>query len=503
MSSKVSPRLSEPLAPEILALIFAPRIQRELNLGIDDLCAVNEAHLVMLAKGGLIDPTKATSLARALFELRQAGAAAIEPDPAREDGYFNFEAALVARAGADAGGRLHVARSRNDMNAALDRIAARRHLIELAGTLIQVRQTLLARAQVFSGTIMPGYTHMQPAQPITFGFYLAGIAEALARDTDRLLAAYRAANASPLGACAFAGTSFPIDRALLARLLGFDDVRVHAQDAVTSRDYAWDIAAAVLSMASNWGRFAQDLYIWGTQEFGLVRFPDSIAGTSSIMPQKKNPVAVEYLKASAGEVVGGVTAIFAIVKGGHFSHAGDTGRSSLAPLWPVLRLTRDALAIAALVAGKVEPCADIMVAKAANGFSTATELADCLVREGGLSFREAHHVVAGLVRAALETGKRPDEVEPADLNEAIRSELKRAVSFDAGLVARALDPKWSVEKRRSLGAASPAETERMISAAFARLAADRVRLAEIEAGLQEADGLRASELQALRDGARS
>lgn len=503
MQSKVSPRLAEPLAPEILELIFRPRIERELALGSDDLCAVNEAHLVMLASTGLIEPAIASELAGALAGIRNDGEGVVPRDPAREDGYFNFEALLMARAGADAGGRLHVARSRNDINATLDRLAIRRVVLDLLAKTIALRQALLLRAQQFADTIMPGYTHMQPAQPITFGFYLTGIAQALARDSSRLFNAYHAADTCPLGACAFAGTSFSIDRQLVADLLGFSAIHTHAQDAVASRDYAWDAGAAVLGMAANWGRFAQDMYVWSTQEFGLIHFPDSIAGTSSIMPQKKNPVAVEYLKASSGEVIGGLTATFSILKGGHFSHAGDTGRSSLAPLWPSLHLAGNALAITRLVAEKIEPNAEMMRRRAGAGFSTATDLADCLVREGKLSFREAHHVVADLVRAALERDLKPDEIRHGDVLVAIERVLGRTVELSDGAVTQALDPGRSVEARQSAGAASPVETRRMIATASVAVSRDQTRLDALHAHRAAARGRLDAQLEKLRQTASS
>lgn len=494
MTSQVSPRLSEPLAPEILELILAPRIRRELAGGIDDLIAVNEAHLVMLSNTGLIDAPDAAIVAQALLRIRQRGGDTITVNPALEDGYFNFEAALMAEAGPDAGGRLHLARSRNDINATLDRLLARHILIELTEVLIALRDTLLTRAAEHADAVMPGYTHMQPAQPITFGFYLLGVAEAFARDTARLFTALNSADHCPLGACALAGTSFAIDRKLVARLLGFTDVHIHAQDAVTSRDFAWDMAAAMLSMASTWGRFAQDLYIWGTQEFALVEFPDSIAGTSSIMPQKKNPIAVEFLKASTGDVIGGVTSMFAIIKGGHFSHAGDTGRSSLAPLWASLRQARDALIIARLVAEKVRPRLDVMRSRSSSGFSAATDLADSLVREAGMSFRQAHHAIAHMVKDALDGGIEASDLTVAD----IRSGLEQAV--EERTVERALDPVASIAARVSLGSASPVETRRMIEIAHARLAQDKAGLAERCERLAAARAMLVRELRKLSDG---
>nr|WP_298104856.1 argininosuccinate lyase [uncultured Shinella sp.] len=497
MHSQVSPRLSQPLAREILELVFAPRIAREVSLGIDDLCSVNEAHLVMLAQAGMIEPSAARSIAGALSAMRAEGAESVPQDPAREDAYFNFEAALMERVGADVGGRLHLARSRNDINATLDRLALGRLLLVLGEELLALRRALLDRAQEHIETIMPGYTHLQPAQPITFGFYLSGIGDALARDTVRLFQAYDATRACPMGACAFAGTSFSIDRGLVADLLGFDGVHVHAQDAVSSRDYVWNCAASVLGLASTWGRFAQDLYIWGTTEFGLVRFPDSIAGTSSIMPQKKNPIAVEYLKAASGEVIGGVTATFGILKGAHFSHAGDSGRSALAPFWPVVQLATNAVRIARLVAQNVEAVPDVMASRAGQGFSTATDLADCLVREAGVSFRQAHHVVADLVRRATETGRTLAEFDKAEITDVLFQEVGRNVEIDGDLLKDCLDPRRSVAGRKSYGSTSPEQVRLTLERASEMLAADADALTLRRCRIESARDLLAKRLAAI------
>lgn len=488
MTQQISPRLSEPLAPEILELVFRPRIERELGAGIDDLCAVNEAHLIMLERMGLVSARDARRLAEALMAIRGEGLAAIPRDPSREDGYFNFEAALMARAGGEAGGRLHIARSRNDINATLDRLTMRSLLAEMIAAAVDWRRVLAERALSFADMVMPGYTHLQLAQPITFGFYLAGICGALGRDTERLFRAYEAANSCPLGACALAGTSFATDRDLVADLLGFDSVRLHTQDAVASRDYAWDAAAAMLSLASTWGRFAQDLYVWATPEFGLVSFPDSIAGISSIMPQKKNPIAVEFLKSASGEVLGGAAGSFAILKGGHFSHAGDTSRGALAPLWPALRLSLNALRIGSLVAARIEPRPAIMAKRAAEGFSTATDLADELVRQCGLSFRQAHHVVADLVRDAVARDLGAMDMLESDLCQAFERVMGRSLPVDAADLLGVLDPAKAVRRRQSAGAASPAETRKLCAALEEEIDRDeddlRVRLSALTAARQ-------------------
>ena len=288
-------RLGQGLADEVRELIYRPRLAREVAHGVDHLHAVSQAHLLMLLETGLIDADAASTVAREMLALEEAGPAALPNDPALEDLYFNYETALTRRLGGTLGGSLHIGRSRNDIGATTDRMRARIELLALLDGIGDVRRALLEGARTHADVVMPGYTHMQPSQPVTFGFYLLGPAAALAREADRLLAELDRMDASPLGAGAMAGTSFAIDREVTARLLGFARVSEHSQDAVASRDWMISLASINASIAVLWSRVAQDLYIWSTMEFGLIDFSDRVAGVSSIMPQKKNPVVLEAL----------------------------------------------------------------------------------------------------------------------------------------------------------------------------------------------------------------
>lgn len=216
-ASKVSRRLTQGIAPEVIEHIYAPRLGAEFAAAFPHLSALNQAHLVMLARQGILDAGTAGAIAAALLRIETEGPDAIAVDPNLEDAYFNVEARLIALAGADAGGRLHIGRSRNNLSAALDRLRAREALLDLAEAANALRRGLLARGEAFAEVVMPGHTHLQPAQPITFGYYLTGLASALARDTARLLDAWKRTNLSPMGAAALATTSFPIDRDLTAR----------------------------------------------------------------------------------------------------------------------------------------------------------------------------------------------------------------------------------------------------------------------------------------------
>ncbi len=463
-------RLSQPIAEEIQRIIYAPRLASEREDCFGPLCAVNMAHLVMLAECGILGPQAASCLARAMLEIHEGGPDSIGWDPAREDAYYNYEARLVELAGIEAGGRIHAGRSRNDIGPTIDRMRVRDWCLLLGRQLGRFQHALLDCAALHARTVMTGYTHLQAAQPISYGFYLLGIAQALERDGQRLLSAYAGANRSPLGAGALAGTSFPIDRARSAQLLGFDGLIEHALDAVASRDFFLDAMTACVSIASNWSRFAQDIYVWSTHEFGLVRLSDRIAGTSSIMPQKKNPVVLEHLKAKSAQVIAQLVALLGSVRATHFTMTIDGCRASTASAWPMFRDVDESLALARLVVEEASPNADRMLQQAADNFSTTTDLADALVTECGLPFRQAHHLVGAAVARLVEQGAPARDLDGAILDAAAIEVIGRRLGMTNAWVSARLDPTRSLESRRSRGATSPGEVERMIGEAKVRLA---------------------------------
>lgn len=460
------------MATEVQELIYRPRLERESKHCLEYMYAVNQAHLVMLVRRGLMPEDAASTIAAAMIDLEREGSSALPNDPALEDLYFNCETALIGRTGVETGGTLHVGRSRNDIGATIDRMRARREVLRLIAAVAGVREALLDQAERHADVVMPGYTHLQPSQPVTFGFYLLGVATALARDASRLHAEYRRMNLSPLGAGAMAGTSFPIDREMTADLLGFDGVAEHSQDAVASRDYMLALCAISASLSTTWSRIAQDFYVWTSAEFGLVDFADSVAGVSSIMPQKKNPVVIEALKANAGEVVGDYAAMLATMRATHFTHSIDATRSSLNRAWTLLDTCVSSLTLLRLLVSAVVPRTRRMHDLTAGNFSTMTDLADFIVQRCGLSFREAHHVVGRLSRQAAEDGLAADEVTAAMVENAVEAVLGRKLGFDPAEIADVLDPKKSVERRISQGAPAPAEVKRLAATQRQLLARD-------------------------------
>lgn len=461
MESKVSRRLKEPLAQEICDHIYAPRLARDFTRQFGYLTDVNQAHLLMLHKTGLVSPETAKKLARGLALMEAEGPDSVDLDPAKEDPYFNYEAKLMSVAGADIGGRLHMARSRNDIGATIDRMRTRSLVLDTIEGVGRVRRAALQVARTHANVVMPGYTHLQPAQPITFGFYLSAVAEALGRDMDRLQNALSHIDALPLGAGALAGTRFPIDRNVTASALGFDSLVPNTLDAVASRDFAWEAMAAMAIVALTWGRVAQDFHVWSTPEFSLVSFPDRVASTSSIMPQKKNPAVLEYLRGKSSHIIGLLTTSLIAVKGTHFTHSGDSSRESMRSFWECAEETLRCLSLFELVVSTVEPKAKTMLEHVRYDFSVATDLADGLVAEAGMSFRAAHHVVGELVRLALDSGKTAQEVTSEMLDRAAAKVIGTKVDWPEETLQKYLDPVESVNARRN-GGPAPEEVNHSI-----------------------------------------
>jgi argininosuccinate lyase len=493
-------RLREPLGAPFVDAVLRPRLAADAEASLGAMLAANQAHLVMLVACGLVPPGPAAAVARALAAIAGEGLGADELDPGLEDLYANLERAVARRAGEDAAGRMHLARSRNDLWATVARMNARATLDRVATRLLALRERLLQLAAGHAETLIPGYTHLQPAQPVTAGFYFLAVAEALARDGRRLADAYPRLNRCPLGAGALAGTSFPIDRALTARLLGFDGPVASALDAVASRDFVLELLSAFALLALTLSRLAEDLYFWSSAQVGLVEVSGAVAVASSIMPQKKNAAALEHVKGRAGHVVAALAAALTATKGTHFMHARDTsvevttalgqGEQALAVVLDLTGAVLDALTVRADVGARL----------AAADFCTVTDLADALVREADLPFRLAHEVCAVLVRDAVEAGRGPDSVDAAAVNAAASARAGRPVTLSEATVRAALDPRASVEARRGLGGTSPAAVRAAIADARALLADDQEAVARRARALAAAQGELERRARALAGG---
>lgn len=476
MKSKVSGFLTEALAPEIQEAFVAPALYRSFAVSLPLMTEINKAHLVMLASRGVLTPETVGRLLQVTLALEKEGTEAFELDPGREDAYFNYEAEVIRRLGADVGGRMHVARSRNDLKATLDRLRARTQALRVMRGTLDLRLALTDRAERFVDVVMPGYTHLQPAQPTTYGWYLLGVESGLRRDTARLEGCFGRINRSPLGAGALSGTSFPIDRGLTSALLGFDAPEPHAQDAVASRDAIVELLAVVSLLMTTVGRLAQDFYNMTSYEFATLELPDRVANTSSIMPQKKNMAVLENVKGCSAVLSGALMTALSAHRAIPFSHTQEASVGSMRWTWDALEEAARALPAARVVVEAAEPKRERMLELVRENYSTATELADTLVRCASLSFREAHHVVGRVVRLAMEKGLKADEVGAELVKEAAEAIIGRAVELCDADVSSAMDPQQAIERHLDSGGPANGDCKRLIAEARSQLAADERRL---------------------------
>ncbi len=402
--------------------------------------AVDRAHVVMLAEQGILDADEAGAILDALDAIEADGHDAL---PDGEDVHEAIEAAVISRVGPE-GGKMHTARSRNDEVATCIRYRLREDLLAAVEATLALRDALATTAEAHTETVMPGYTHLQPAQPTTVAHYLCSYEQAVSRDTARLLDAYDRVNRSPLGAAAFAGTTFDVDRERTAELLGFDGVLENSMDAVSTRDFLVESLSALGALATTLSGLAEDLIVFANR--GEVDLSDDYSSTSSIMPQKKNPDTLELVRATAGDAIGGLTGLLTTLKGLPRAYNRDLQRAT-----PHAWETVDAVSEATDVAGGAVATAtwdeEALADAASEGFSTATGVAD-LLAASGVPFRTAHEVVA----TAAESGADVDALDAAA--EAVLGESLFAY-VDREALTAALDPAESVASRDSTGGQPP------------------------------------------------
>jgi len=466
-STPVEPkgRLDEKPAPVVVDYIYQPRLEKDAAT-LPYLTEANLAHVVMLARTGIIGQADARALLEVLVQIDRQGLDLQDLDPALEGLYYNYEQRVIATLGPRTGGKLHTGRSRNDLGATLSRMHVRDLILHLLGMVIDFRSALLRTAQEHLDTIITGYTHLQPAQPITMGHYLAAIEQALQRDTQRLFHTLANTNQSCMGAGALAGTGFPIDRQLVADLLGFNGFVVNSLDAVAGRDYLLELLSDLSILAITLSRLAQDLYVWYTYEFGIIDLPDRLGGTSSIMPQKKNPIIMETCQGSLSHILGGLVSALTAIKNTNYTNRLDANIESFHFLDESARQAEASLALLEAAVVGMEVRRDRAYEMAEANFSTVTELADTLVREKDYSFREAHHVVGAVVRRAMEEGLVATEITSPFIDEVMAAAGSAPVGLAEDQVRRALDPRRNVEARHHDGGPAPVAVSQSIDRAW-------------------------------------
>lgn len=375
---------------------------------------IDQAHLVMLAEQGLIKLDTARALLDCVAELAASEFAPLRDRPAPRGLYLMYEGYLIERLGLEVGGVLHSGRSRNDLKATITSLLLRDWLLRFAAEAARLEAVLLSRARAYRSVVMPVYTHFQAALPVSYGYYLLGIALAVGREIEALRTAAAGLLASPLGAGAVAGTDLPIDPARTADLLGFAAPAPHALDAVASRDVPLRLLGAAAGTAVVLSRLATDFQLWSTAEFGFISFPDRLVGGSSAMPQKRNAFLLEHVKAKPGQALGAWAGAAAMMAATPFTNSIEVGTEAVAGIWPGLAAAEQSVLLSQVLVSGARPDAGRMAGRAENGFTTATAVANRLVL-GGMPFRAAHQLVGAAVREAIESGStRLAETGPYD-----------------------------------------------------------------------------------------
>jgi argininosuccinate lyase len=472
-------RLKAPPAPEMVEAYFRPNTAQGLAYQFDHEMDIHLAHGLMLARQDIVPAAAMRPIIGAVLELRERGPGSLAIDDTAEDLYSYFERHLIARLGADIGGRLHTGRSRNDLHTTSWRMALRERVLAVLDGVAAMRRASLALAVAHAETVMPGYTHSQHAQPITLGYYLLTVAALLERDQRRLLAALETTDQCPLGAGALTTTGFPIDRRFTAERLGFAGVLEIAYDGVSCRDDVHETAAALAILATNLSRLAFDLQAWNTAEYGFIELDDGYSAVSSMMPQKKNPNSLEHAKAAAGMVTGALMAVLSCSKNTSLADVSDGVSAVNEPVLDAAGRCRALLPLLTQVMNTMAVRPAAMRRAAEIGFGSATELSDLLVREAGLSFRTAHNIVGHVVRGALAAGKTAIEITAADIDQASVGLLGRTLAIAPARIAEALDPVLNVRARTVLGGPAPDNVRAMARDHAARLDRDVARVAMI------------------------
>ena len=458
---------------------FTSSIKDDIRL-LNAVIAINKAHVVMLTEQKIIAKKDGATLLAALDKNSN-----MTLDQSMEDVHMAVEEAVLKEAGAEAGGNLHIGKSRNDQVATAIRIQLRDELLKLMRSVAHVQEHLAEVAEDHLKTVILEYTHLQPAQPVTFAHYLISYVDALERDMQRLQSAYTRVNLCPLGAGALATTSFPINRDRTAELLGFNGLVENSIDAVGSRDFIAETLAALTLTAVNLSRFAEDLIIWSSPDFSVVELPDEFTSTSSIMPQKKNPEVLEVIRARASDILGNFVAVTAAMKSLPSTYNLDF-QETTPKLWASIDSVRASLDMIHKLAPKLKVTTDVSD-KALKSFVAATELANLLVRKYNVPFRSAHKIVGALVKSLIDSKLTFADATPTMLRNAAKDSvgIKLAIKVDDLTVLA--DPLKLVEACKVKGGPAPVEVKRALCEREKQVLQTKSNISKMDKELEEAE----------------
>jgi argininosuccinate lyase len=471
-------------SPEYIACVLNTAFEDAKTLFLAPLMRIHYAHLVMLAERGIITPVHARAIRDGLDTISISDIRKTVYDGSCEDLFFFVDRLLGRACGDEAAGRLHTARSRNDIDMTMYRMQQRMLILSIYESALRLRDVLVRQADAHREDVFAAHTHTQPAQPTTVGHYLQAVVEQLERDAVRLRAAYATTNKNPLGSCAITGTGFPIDRQRTSDLLGFDGPTGNTYGSIATVDYLLESVSAASVLVAGLGRVVQDLLLWCTSEFGYLRLDDEFVQTSSIMPQKRNPVALEHARAISSKALGQASAIVLAVHNTPFGDIVDT-EDDLQPL--VFAMFTDADRALRLVAAAMSTATfdrDRLAARAEQGWITVTELADTLARDEGVPFKAGHNIATRLV---AEAARRPTESHAQVLRDVSSAVLGRPVEFDEARLREVLSARHFIEVRKTPGGPSPSELARALRQSSELLEVDSRWLSDARGKLERAD----------------
>lgn len=450
-----SARLDDQPSEIYLEHLRKPEYEMMVEHFFGPLVSCNRAQAIMLYENDLLDSEEVAALLESISAIEERSADDFRDANRFEDPYLQMEEFIISQTDEPIGGKLHTGRSRNDLYAAAVRMVARERLLVVIEAALNLRRSVLDRAKGAEDVVMPAFTHSQPAQPITLAHYLLAFDHLLERDVERLQRSFDATNKSPLGAAALGGTGFDIDRERLAELAGFDDLCYNTYDAVASMDYVPETSSSAAQLMTSVSRISADLIQWATYEFSFIELEDSFATVSSIMPQKKNPIVLEKTRTAVSDTIGAASSSLTHLKAAPFGDVREVAKYTFQPLF---RTADDIVRSLRLLTGVIETMNvndEQMLKEARTSFCTMTELADTLVRECDITFRQAHHIVGALVGAAYDEGKTADEITGEELERMASEVVDETIDLLADELAAALDPETNVTRRDVVGGTAP------------------------------------------------
>ena len=441
---------------------------------------INKAHIIMLMKQKIIKQQDAAKLLKALTSELD-----LKMDSSSEDVHMAVEEAVLQQTGPEVGGNMHIAKSRNDQVTTAIRMELRNKLLDLMLSVLQMQESLLETAEKHVETVILEYTHLQPAQPVTFAHYLLSRFDALDRDLQRLQNAYVRVNLCPMGAGALATTSFPINRERVAELLGFDGLVENSIDAVGSRDFILETLAALTLTAVNLSQLAEDLIVWSSPDFGVLELPDDFASTSSMMPQKKNPEVPEVIRARASHVLGDFVAAAAAMKGMPSTYNLDF-QEVTPKLWEAVETVDRSLKMLAELVPNLKVQSDVSE-KGLKSFVAATELANILVRKYNVPFRSAHKIVGALVKTLISSKQTFKDATPELLAKMAKDTVGAMLAVSAEDIAESVDMKKIVESHNVTGGPAPATVKNALATRKKHMAQTKSNVSKLKQRLDTAE----------------